>query len=72
MEYGRKMYHLCMFRISDVDVVKVLGYTSIIKGYWIISIKFHSRFDTHIKKGHKRKKEKKKRKKREANMHNPG
>ncbi|KAM3686139.1 hypothetical protein ACJW31_11G174500 [Castanea mollissima] len=26
------MYHLDMFRISDADAVKVLGYTSIIKG----------------------------------------
>ena len=63
------MYHLDMFRISDADVVKVLGYKSMIKGYWIFSIKFHSRFDTHIKNWHKRKKEKEKKK--EANMHNP-
>ena len=57
------MYHLDMFRISDADVVKVLGYKSMIKGYWIFSIKFHSRFDTHIKNWHKGKKKEKKKSK---------
>nr|POE92677.1 putative disease resistance protein rpp1 [Quercus suber] len=33
VEYGRKMYHLETIRISDADVVKILGYTYIIKGW---------------------------------------